>query len=134
MGLGDWREKIVTPSSNGRTWVVWESGYAQASKKELVPLAFFMDVEDIHPVYGNIMAYIGDGEEAKGETISRLCAMLINMSSARHVDDDERKSWKPDIQKHLKKIQKEKLNLAGLNLFSNEFHSPKVVEELLGKT
>ncbi len=147
MGIGDWREKIiteideaslivaiVTPASNGRTWVAWESGYAQASKKKLVPLAFFMEVEAIHPVYGNIMAYIGDGEKGKGQTISRLCAMLINMCDGQVVNDEMINTWKLDIEKYLKQVQEEKSNLADQNLFVNKFHSPKIVEELVGKT
>lgn len=147
MALGDWREKIVseidkssiiiaivTPASNGRTWVAWESGYAQASKKDLVPLAYFMTVERMHPVYGNIMKYIGDGETGKGKTISRLCEMLINRSGDKPIDDDRMRSWEPEIKKYLKKIRQEKRKLAGLNMFANEFHSQNEVEQLVGKT
>jgi len=150
MELGDWRKKIkdeivkadviiaiVTPDSNGMTWVAWESGFAQGQKMELTPLIFFMKPEKLHTIYGNLNAYRGDRQNKKDENtaeISRLCALLLSKHDGHPIREAEMLSWEPDIEQYLERIQAEQRQSYSRSLFHDHFHNAKRATQLEDKT
>lgn len=132
MELGDWRHKIknemevseaiiaiITPDSNGVTWVAWESGFALGKNMEPIPLVYFLPLKKLHSVYGDLMAYDGDNVES----ISNLCAELLKRNDGHSIREAEMKSWGTDIEDYLVVIRNEERLSYTRQLFHDHFHN-----------
>src|SRR5918993_1703658 len=76
IGTGNWREQIrhklesadilliiVTPGSNERPWLLWESGFAAGKSKAIIPIVYFVKHERIHSVFETEQKYDGESKD-----------------------------------------------------------------------
>ena len=142
VGFGDWRNKIkieienseviiavITPESNGVTWVARESGFALGQNLKSIPLVFFLKVDKLHSVYGNLNGYDGDSTEK----VSELCAELLSICDGRPPREGEILSWGADIKEYLKKIHEEERRSYSRSLFHDHFHNSKAASQMEDK-
>lgn len=142
MELGDWRKQIkkemekskaiiaiITPESNGVTWVAWESGFALGRNMEPIPLAYFLQIEKLHSVYGDQTGFDGDDLTS----VSKLCAKLLEISDGRAIREAEMKSWGTDIEDYLKIIRKEERLTFTRSLFHDHFHNAERAGQIENK-
>ena len=131
-GSGEWRKKIddeinlskvsvaiVTPDSNDRPWIAYESGLAIGRKKNLIPILFFMETDGLHSVYRNRQVY--DGEDL--QSMKQCCHAIITESTGIKIAEENVETWDTYVQKYMDKIQVEKNDMYYRSLFRDQFHN-----------
>jgi len=76
IGMEEWRSKInqilsnskhilvlLTPGSNERPWVLFESGIAYGQNKNIVPVVHFMDKSEVHDIFKEFQVYDGRNKD-----------------------------------------------------------------------
>ncbi|MEE9392754.1 MAG: toll/interleukin-1 receptor domain-containing protein [Planctomycetota bacterium] len=140
--LGDWRKQIwkrieeaktilvlLTPQSNDRPWLVWESGFAEGNKKHVVPVIFWHPREKIHSVFRDRQSFRGD----KAESIADLCGRIIKVESGRAPSEDLREMWMPAVEQFLEKVKLEHQESDERTLFHDHFHNHDTSEKMTGR-
>lgn len=141
MQMGDWRKQIwqriedaktaviiVTPQSNERPWLIFESGFAVGHKKNVVPVVYWMPPEKVHSVFKDHQAYVGDNPKG----VSRLCAQIIQAESGEAPSKDQIEAWKPMVLKYLKTVERELQESEERNLFHDHFHNHETANRMKG--
>lgn len=132
MGAGEWRRKInreieqakltvaiVTPDSNEKPWIAYESGLAIGGKKNLVPILFFMNTDALHSVYRNQQTYEGENLQS----MKQCCHLIITTATGITILDENVELWDSFVQEYLGKIQDEKNDMYFRSLFRDQFHN-----------
>jgi len=141
MDPGEWRKQVyrelkradvllvlLTRVSNEQPWLFYESGLAVGQNKEVVPVCYFMDVEDLSGVFRAYQCYQGDRlEGANG--VKALCAKLL----LRHLGNEASLTpWMPAIDLYMAEIKKEQEDSFTRNLFQDHFHNYKAAAAMEG--
>ncbi len=139
---GDWRRQIwerieeaktilviLTPQSNQRPWLVWESGFAEGHKKLVVPVLFWIKPDKVHSVFSDRQAYRGDEQES----LVDLCGRVIKIESKQAPSDARRAMWAPRIQEFLKLVRHERQESDERALFHDHFHNHDTAEKMRGR-
>lgn len=143
---GEWREKIrqkmaesdiilvlLTPGSNERPWVVWESGYAEGQQKEIVPVTFFMDERGMHEVFRDKQFYEGDKPNAdEKQGVLKLVQNLADIHFGPNIPDSSKLVWSTYIAEYMTAIEQERTDSLTRSLFHDHFHVRDTAEKLSG--
>ena len=142
MDPGDWRKQIwerieeaniilviLTPQSNQRPWLVWESGFAEGHKKHVVPVLFWIKPEKVHSVFSDRQTYRGDQQES----LVDLCGRVIKIESNQAPSDARRAMWAPRVQDFLELVRHERQESDERALFHDHFHNLDTSEKMTGR-
>jgi hypothetical protein len=141
MGPGDWRRLVhqkvrestmilvlLTPGSNERPWLVWESGLAEGQSKEVIPVTFFMNERGLHEVFRNKQWFEGD----KRSGVEKLVRELMLRVTGRPLEDFILESWRVSIERYLAAVATERRSSLARALFHDHFHDRHAAEQLSG--
>lgn len=140
-GPGDWRKAVrermeeadtilalLTPGSNERPWLVWESGFAEGQQKTIVPVTFFIDERGIHDVFHDKQIYEGD----KPASVLALLDELAAKHFGSTIPDASRVVWKSYVSEYMKSVEQERTESLTRALFHDHFHVRGTAEKLSG--
>jgi len=119
---------IVTPESNDKPWLAYESGMSVGRTKRLTPILFFMQQDGLHSVYRNQQTYKGEDLDS----MRKCCHDIIATSTGVMVSEENIKFWDGFIITYIEKLKKEKNNLFFRSLFRDQFHNTENAEKLEG--
>lgn len=138
---GSWREQIhqklesadilliiVTPGSNERPWLLWESGFAAGKSKIIIPIVFFLRHDRIHSVFETKQKYDG---ESKDDAL-QLCERIVMQATGKAVPAAVRQVWTALVDRYLETVQHEKTVSLSKRLFHKHFHNEQEAENLAG--
>ncbi len=142
MEAGKWRKQInkrlkaaetilviITPESNERPWLVWESGYATGQKKKIMPVLFWIEKKEINSVYENLQVYFGSGKDSL-TSLTKMIELVIKKKNGKTPDDILRQSWAPKIEQFLEKVEKEQQESEERK---DHFHTKNTADKMSGK-
>ena len=143
--LGDWREQIehelaraqlavalITPDSNGRTWIAYEAGFTHGKEKETIPLYFFMKRDAIQLFDQNTSMYSGSTEGDGEPGVEKLLVELLKKAGKQPTEDTE-KAWAGLLKDYREKVGDEEEKLRGRQMFQDHFHDAKLAEHMENK-
>ncbi|MEO6329507.1 MAG: toll/interleukin-1 receptor domain-containing protein [Ginsengibacter sp.] len=141
VGPGNWREEIqekietadvlliiITPGSNERPWLLWESGFAAGKSKEIIPVIFFLRNDNIHSVFETKQKYNGELEN----DVLQLCERIVSMATKKNIPSQTKDLWKTLVKKYIKKVNEEKKVSLSKRLFHKHFHQEQIADGLSG--
>ncbi|TWU00951.1 toll/interleukin-1 receptor domain-containing protein [Stieleria varia] len=141
VGPGEWRKAIrehmieadtilalLTPGSNERPWLVWESGYAEGQQKMIIPVTFFIDERGIHDVFRDKQIYEGDKEP---DTL-RLLEELAGQHFGAAIPEASKTVWKTYVSQYMETVEQERTESLTRSLFHDHFHVRPTAERLSG--
>jgi hypothetical protein len=145
VGPGEWRQEIrdkleqaniilvlVTPVSNERSWLFFESGFASGQRKEVIPVHYFMKKEMLNGVFRPLQSFSGDVVE--GSTgIEALCAKLMRAHLGVDPPDSVRLAWKAWIDGYVADVATEREHSFTRTLFQDHFHDRHTAAQLEGR-
>ncbi len=139
MQPGDWRMQIhqaiehaetilvlLTPASNERTWPTWESGVAYGSKKEVIPIYLFTDVEHIHDVFKKFECFNGLDKDV----VLGLCETILFKDL--DVPEHSRVAWGLFYDGYDETVRHEQKQSFTRALFIDTFHNFHLAKTLEG--
>lgn len=138
IGLEEWREKVgaalsaadnilvlLTPGSNERPWVLFESGIAHGQRKSVTPVVHFMEKTDAHDVFKAFEIF--DGREK--EDVYKLVELMV---FGRDVPEKSRRSWDGAYEEFRESLSQERLATFTRTLFQDHFHNLEAGKKLEG--
>ncbi|MFD1162044.1 MULTISPECIES: toll/interleukin-1 receptor domain-containing protein [Hwangdonia] len=141
MELGEWRTRlekeiedavltiaIVTPDSNDKPWLAYESGMSIGRAKKVTPILYFMGQESLHSVYRNQQSYIGENLES----MRKCCYDILSTSTEANISEENIKLWDGFIQVYIEKVKAEKNDLYFRSLFRDQFHNSENASKFEG--
>lgn len=141
MVLGEWRKQlekeledailtiaVVTPDSNDKPWLAYESGMSIGRNKNLIPILYFMDQDSLHSVYQNQQTYKGEVLES----MRKCCHDIISTITDAPISEVNLTLWDSFINDYLDEVNKERNNLFFRSLFKDQFHNSENAEKLEG--
>lgn len=120
---------IITPGSNERPLLVWESGFAYGKDKRIIYLSYFVRLEHIHPVF-EINTKSNFNGEAKDEIFS-LTEEIAKLHG-ENVSEKLKKYWEFVIIEYLNSVANEKEVSFSKRLFHNHFHQGEIASKISG--
>lgn len=139
---GNWREQIwekiesantilviLSPQSNERPWLVWESGFAEGNKKKVVPVLFWLERKHVHSVFRDRQTYIGD----QLASVTDLCGRIIKIESGETPGPEVRAGWEPLVLEFLAQVEQEQKESEERTLFHDHFHNHDTSEKMTGR-
>jgi hypothetical protein len=145
IGPGEWRQEIkeklqqaktilvlVTPISNERSWLFFESGFASGQNKEVIPVYYFMKKDMLNGVFRSLTSYAGD-EVGGANGIGTLCARLMGAHLGVEPSDSVRLSWRGWFDAHLDEVATEREHSFTRTLFQDHFHDTHTAAQLEGR-
>jgi hypothetical protein len=141
---GEWRPQVqqeienasvilvlITPVSNDKPWVFYESGLASGQHKTILPVYYFMRQESLNSIFKSSQCYQGDSKD--GPTgITALCGRLLRVHLGHAPSDDIVSTWQPLIERYLDKVRDERENSHARTLFQDHFHDIKAATAMEG--
>jgi len=141
--LGNWRQQIhkeldkakqiiaiITPESNDRPWIAYETGFSNALKKSTTPLFYFMEREQIKFFDNNISSYNGNNNSE----VIKLLTDLMNAAGLEMPKGDRIElAWGNYLNEYSLKLTQEEALLRGRQLFQDHFHDAKLTEAMEDK-
>ncbi|WOD43148.1 toll/interleukin-1 receptor domain-containing protein [Hwangdonia lutea] len=141
MELGEWRTRlekeiedailtiaIVTPDSNDKPWLAYESGMSIGRAKKVTPILYFMGQERLHSVYRNQQAYIGEDLDS----MRKCCYDIITAGTKSKISAGNIKFWDDFIQKYIDTVKTQKNDLYFRSLFRDQFHNSENASKFEG--
>lgn len=138
IGLEEWRRKVVkvltaadhllvllTPGSNERPWVLYESGIAYGQGKNIAPVSHFMEKTQVHDVFKSYEVY--DGKEKKD--VFKLVELMV---FGGEVPDASKKAWDGPYEKFRSQLSQQRLATFTRKLFRDHFHNMESAKKLEG--
>ena len=139
IGIEEWRAKIsrvlydakhilvlLTPGSNERPWVLFESGIAFGQNKAIVPVVHFMKKTEVHDVFKGLEVYDGRSEE----DVLKLIELMV--FDGRHVPTKSKEAWKVPLGEFWEELSQERLATFTRNLFQDHFHNKQEAKKIEG--
>lgn len=117
---------ILTPSSNNRPWILWESGVAYGRNKKFVPVYCYLQEEKINPVLKRFQAT----DVSTGEGAADLCKELFFPNE--QLTDFQKTVFDAAIQEYEKIVVKHKVIAQTHGLFNDHFHNHDRAKKLDG--
>jgi TIR domain len=113
---------LITPISNEKPWLFYESGLASGQKKLIIPVYYFMRQEGLNSVFRNLQCY--DGNSLDGVNgVRALCGRLMRERLTKDLPDDMRQVWEPFFEGYLQSVQSERTHSYSRTLFHDQFHN-----------
>lgn len=141
---GEWRDEIqneigkantilvlITPVSNEKPWLFYESGLGRGQNKELIPVSYFMKTDAVNSVFKSYQCYQGDMEEG-ANGIRALCRKLMFKHLGREIPAQAETPWASWIGRYLETVREEKESSLTRTLFHDHFHDSTAAERLAG--
>jgi len=138
IGLEEWRARIdqalteaehilvlLTPGSNERPWVLFESGIAHGQQKHVVPVVHFMPPSAIHDVFKAFQVHNG----RMREDVYRLIELMLY---EQPVPEASKKLWDAAYEVFSQSISQERLATFTRNLFQDHFHNQRLAKSIEG--
>jgi TIR domain len=145
VGPGEWRPAIrneiekadvilvlVTPASNERPWLFFESGIASGLGKEIIPVYYFMKEDGLNDVFRSLTCYAGDSSEG-ASGVEPLCAKLIYKHLGSDAPAGTDVAWKEGIAKYLELVTEERGQSFTRRLFQDHSHDHHAASQLEGE-
>lgn len=145
IGPGEWRQEIkeklqhaktilvlVTPISNERSWLFFESGFASGQNKEVIPVYYFMKNDMLNGVLRPLTSYAGD-EVDGANGIGTLCGRLVGTHLGVDPSDSVRLSWRGWFDQYLGEVAAEREHSFTRTLFQDHFHDAHAAAQLEGR-
>jgi len=139
---GNWRDEIqeklevavilliiITPGSNERPWILWESGFAAGKSKTIIPITFYLGNEKAHSIFENKQKYNGEKENE----VLELCERIVNKATGKAIPSQTKDLWRILTSKYLQTVQDEEKASLSKNLFHMHFHQGQIAETLSGE-
>ncbi len=117
---------ILTPSSNNRPWILWESGVAYGRDKVFVPISCYLDKDKINPIFQRFQARNVTTKEAAGE----LCKELFFPNE--QLSDFQQTVFDAALQQYEDMVSKHKVIAQTHGLFNDHFHNHDRAKKLDG--
>jgi len=141
---GEWRPQVtqeienatvilvlITPISNDKPWVFYESGLASGQHKTILPVYYFMRQESLNSIFKSSQCYQGD--QPDGPTgVTALCNRLMIVHLGADPPDDVRLGWEPWMQRYFAKVRDERENSHARTLFQDHFHDVHAASRMEG--
>lgn len=140
-GPGEWRKTVcrrvgesttilalLTPGSNERPWLMWESGLAEGRDKEVVPVTYFMNERGLHEVFRGMQWFEGD----KREGVRKLAGELLLRHRGGPVGETALTGAHVHVERYLAAVQAERRNSLARGLFHDHFHDRPTAERMQG--
>lgn len=122
---------VITPVSNDKPWVFYESGLASGQYKTVLPIYYFMKQESLNSIFKSSQCYQGDRPD--GPTgITALCCRLMREHLGVEPPDEAKTSWEPWIQRYFVKVTEERENSHARTLFQDHFHDLHAATKMEG--
>ena len=141
VGPGEWRKSVrekmveadtilalLTPGSNERPWLVWESGYAEGQNKTIIPVTFFMDESRMHEVFRDKQIFEGDKEDSVLKLLAHLAACQFEES----IPEASKLVWGSYVSGYMEHVHHERKESLTRSLFHDDFHMRSIAEKLAG--
>lgn len=93
---------LLTPGSNERPWVLFESGIAFDQKKDIIPVVHFMDKTNAHDIFKGLEVYDGRVEE---DVFKLLELMVFN---GRNVPTESKTAWQEPFDEFREALSQER--------------------------
>lgn len=122
---------LVTPVSNEKPWLFFESGLASGQKKEIIPVYYFMKQTAINSVFSSIQSYQGDRVDGE-KGIKDLCGKLMHSHLGNKPPDEAMTPWASWIEQYMEEVNEERENSFARTLFHDHFHNFDAAESLEG--
>ncbi len=120
---------IITPGSNERPLLVWESGFAYGKDKQVIYISYFVKKEHIHPVFEVNKKMVYNGESKKD--VIKLTENAFKLKKER-VTDQMKKFWDFVLVDYLERVEDELEISISKRLFHSHFHQSEMAENLSG--
>ncbi len=130
IGIEEWRKKIsqvlsdakhiivlLTPGSNERPWVLFESGIAYGQNKEIIPVVHFMEKTEVHDIFKGLEVYDGRSQE----DVFKLIELMV--FEGRRVPAKSKTAWQAPFDEFHQALSQERLATFTRNLFQDHFHN-----------
>ena len=138
IGLEEWRAKVVdaltaadhvlvllTPGSNERPWVLYESGVAYGQGKNTAPVTHFMERDDAHDIFKAFEVYDVDEKDH----VYKLVELMVFGAS---VPDASKRAWDGAYEEFRDHLSQERLATFTRTLFQDHFHNQESAKKLEG--
>jgi hypothetical protein len=138
VGIEEWRKKIsqtlydaqhilvlLTPGSNERPWVLFESGIAYGQNKSVVPVVHFMDKTEAHDIFSAFELY----DARKKEDVYKIIELMI---FNRSVPEKSKRVWDGAYEEFCAQLSQERLATFTRNLFQDHFHNMEEAKKIEG--
>lgn len=139
IGIEEWRMKIsnvlseakhilvlLTPGSNERPWVLFESGIAFGQKKDIIPVVHFMEKTEVHDIFKGLEVYDGRNEK----DVFKLLQLMV--FDGREVPDESKAAWQVPFDNFREALSQERLATFTRNLFQDHFHNKQEAKKIEG--
>ena len=139
IGIEEWRAKIsqvltdakhilvlLTPGSNERPWVLFESGIAFGQNKDIIPVVHFMDKTEVHDIFKGLEVY--DGRDR--DDVFKLIELMV--FDGRNVPSRSKEAWTAPFSEFREALYQERLATFTRNLFQDHFHNDQEAKKLEG--
>lgn len=113
---------LITPVSNEKPWLFFESGLASGQRKTIVPIYYFMRQDALNSVFRSLQCYDGDRLEGPNG-VRALCGRLMQEHLGTDPADIVKQSWEPFFQQYHDTVQQERTNSYSRTLFHDHFHN-----------
>ena len=117
---------ILTPSSNNRPWILWESGVAYGRDKKFVPVYCYLQEEKINPVLKRFQA----SDVSTKEGAAALCKELFFPNE--ELSEFQKKVFDSAIEQYECIVIKHKVIAQTHGLFNDHFHNHDRAKKLDG--
>ena len=108
---------ILTPSSNDRPWVLWESGVAYGMDKKFIPVFCYLKKESVNPVFSRFQAH----DVSKRESAADLCKELFYPNE--NLSETDKALLDVLLQQYEDVVATHKLAAQTHGLFNHHFHN-----------
>ncbi len=139
IGMEEWRSKInqilsnskhilvlLTPGSNERPWVLFESGIAYGQNKNIVPVVHFMDKSEVHDIFKEFQVYDGRNKD----DVYKLIELMV--FDGHNVPEKSKQAWQLPYAEFRKELSQERLATFTRNLFQDHFHNMQEAKKIEG--
>ena len=122
---------LITPVSNEKPWLFFESGLASGQRKEIIPVYYFMKSDSLNSVFRSLQCYDGDRPDG-ADGLKGLCAKLMLMDG---VDASTYSAavWDAFLKQYLAVVKEERTNSYSRTLFHDHFHNFDSARKMEGK-
>ncbi len=120
---------LVSPESNEKAWIAYESGLSFGRKKNVRVISFFMKDQMINPVYQNRKPFNGEDQER----VAAFCKEVLEECTDKKISKENVKVWDPLIADFHTSVQQEKNDMFFRTLFQDHFHNRENAQKLEGK-
>lgn len=123
---------LITPVSNEKPWLFFESGLASGQHKTIIPIYYYMRQDALNSVFRNLQCY--DGDRLEGiDGIRALATRLISEYLGQDPPEVVKQMWEPFFQEYREAVKTERTNSYSRTLFHDHFHDAHAAAMMEGR-